>query len=400
VRVVVCTIVHHPQDARILHRQIRALLDAGHEVSYIAPLQAGRVPPMAGLTVAEVPRAVGRRRVGALRAARRELARLGPGADLLLVHDPELLLVLPLAGRRPPTVWDVHEDTAAALSTKAWLPGALRPAVAAAVRAAERIAERRIHLILAEHGYAGRFRRPHPVVPNTTYVPDGLAPPGRGDRVVYIGHLSSDRGTAEMIEVGRLLRPRGIAVELIGPADAQARAELTRAQQAGLVHWHGFMPNDKAVLMSDGALAGLSLLHDEPNFRHSLPTKVAEYMAHGVPVITSPLPVAARLVEQYDCGTVVPFGDARVAADAVLRLAAEPALRAGQGARGHRGAAESLGWPVAARAFVAQLEQWAGQPASSAEAPAVALDLVAPPSTVPPPAPFAEITVPVPGRQP
>ena len=27
-RVVVCTIVHHPADARIYHRQIRALLDA------------------------------------------------------------------------------------------------------------------------------------------------------------------------------------------------------------------------------------------------------------------------------------------------------------------------------------------------------------------------------------
>jgi hypothetical protein len=38
VRVVVCTIVHHPADARIYHRQIRALLDAGHEVRYIAPV--------------------------------------------------------------------------------------------------------------------------------------------------------------------------------------------------------------------------------------------------------------------------------------------------------------------------------------------------------------------------
>ena len=39
-RVVVCTIVHHPADARIYHRQIRALLDAGHEVTYIAPVDS------------------------------------------------------------------------------------------------------------------------------------------------------------------------------------------------------------------------------------------------------------------------------------------------------------------------------------------------------------------------
>ena len=36
-RVVVCTVVHHPADARIYYRQIRALLDAGHQVTYIAP---------------------------------------------------------------------------------------------------------------------------------------------------------------------------------------------------------------------------------------------------------------------------------------------------------------------------------------------------------------------------
>ena len=36
-RVVVCTVVHHPADARIFYRQIQALLDAGHQVTYIAP---------------------------------------------------------------------------------------------------------------------------------------------------------------------------------------------------------------------------------------------------------------------------------------------------------------------------------------------------------------------------
>ena len=33
--VVVCTVVHHPADARIYFRQIRALLDAGHQVTYV-----------------------------------------------------------------------------------------------------------------------------------------------------------------------------------------------------------------------------------------------------------------------------------------------------------------------------------------------------------------------------
>jgi glycosyltransferase involved in cell wall biosynthesis len=372
VRVVVCTIVHHPADARIYHRQIRALLEAGHQVIYIAPAEAGylessflnssaeRTGPQ--LQIIAVPRAVGRRRLAALRAARRELARHTVGADLLLVHDPELLLALPPRRNRPPTIWDVHEDTAAALSTKAWLPRPLRPPAAAAVHAAERLAERRLHLILAEQGYVERFSRPHPVVPNTTYVPETAPPPdppGAAQRVIYVGWLSPDRGVAEMIELGALLRPHGITVELIGQADARARALIEPAQAQGLLEWPGFVPNDQAMRKVDGALAGLSLLQDEPNFRHSMPTKVVEYMARGVPVVTTPLPAAADLVTRYECGFVVPFGDPRAAADQVLTLAADASLRVKMGSRGHEAALTGMGWPADARAFVAQLERWA-----------------------------------------
>lgn len=357
-RVVVCTIVHHPQDARIYHRQIRALLDAGHEVMYLAPeFSAERPSPLLHLT--PLPRAAGRHRLGALIAARKQLSRHAADADLLLLHDPELLLALPFLMparlKRPATVWDVHEDTAAALRTKPWLPRPLRPPVALATRAAERIAERRLHLILAEKGYVTRFRKPHPVVPNTTYVPAEPDPYDGLRRVVYVGHLSPDRGAAEMAELARLLRDHGITVELIGPADARARALI----EASPIRWRGFVPNDEAMRLTGGALAGLSLLQDEPNFRHSLPTKVVEYMAHGVPVVTTPLPAAADLAERHHCGFVVPFRDPRAAADVILKLDADPALRAELGRRGHAAARESLGWPADAKAFVAQLEEWA-----------------------------------------
>ncbi|MCW2935787.1 MAG: glycosyl transferase [Actinomycetia bacterium] len=361
-RVLVCTVVHHPADARIYFRQVRALLEAGHEVTYIAPMGERGAPASLGpgLTAVTIPRAVGKRRLGALRAARAALREQAPTADLLLVHDPELLLVLPPRSRRPPTVWDVHEDTAAALTTKAWLPKFLRPVAAGGVIAAERLAERRLHLILAETGYNARFTGTHPVVPNTTYVPETAAPPGGPRRVIYVGHISPDRGSAEMTELGRLLAPHGISVEIIGQADAAAQEHIRAA--GDVVHWHGFVPNEQALALADGALSGLSLLQDEANFRHSMPTKVIEYMARGLPVITTPLPLAVDLVQSADCGFVVPFNDPQAAADAILKLDADPDLRMAMGTRGHEYAKRDLGWPKAAREFVAQLEQWARQP--------------------------------------
>jgi glycosyltransferase involved in cell wall biosynthesis len=366
--VVVCTVVHHPADARIFYREIQALLDAGHDVTYIAPHDEQRpererastdpaVRARGTLRTVTIPRAVGRRRLGALRAARRAMTEQAATADLLLVHDPELLLVLPPKRKRPPTVWDVHEDTAAALTTKAWLPAWLRPAAAGGVVSAERLAERRLHLILAEHGYNDRFAGTHPVVPNTTYVPETPAPPSGPRRVVYVGWLSPDRGSAEMTELGRLLAPHGIAVELIGQADAAARAHIEAAGDA--VHYHGFVPNAEALRLVEGSIAGLSLLQDEENFRHSMPTKVAEYMARAVPVVTTPLPLAVGLVEAADAGFVVPFNDPQAARDAILKLDADPDLRVKMGLRGHEYALENLAWAPHAAAFVGQLEAWA-----------------------------------------
>lgn len=368
-RICVCTIVHNPQDARILHRQIRAIVEAGHEVTYIAPFRACNVAPWPEITPIDVPRATGRRRLGAIRAARKALRRRSGDPDLVLLHDPELLLAVPRR-LRSRTVWDVHEDTAAALGAKGWLPAPLRLPLSWAVRRMERRAEKRLRLILAEDAYQERFREPHPVVPNTTYVPDTLPAPPGADRVIYVGQLSLKRGAADLIELAGLLRAEGVMLDLIGAADADVRPLLRDAQREGLLHWYGFVPNDSALRIAEGALAGLSLLHDAPNYRHSMPTKVIEYMAHGVPVISTPNPIAARIVRAAECGLIVPFQDPAATAAAVRRLRDDPPLRHAMGVRGHAAARTGYHWPDQAKPFLDHLTSWANVTAEPADVPA------------------------------
>jgi glycosyltransferase involved in cell wall biosynthesis len=82
-------------------------------------------------------------------------------------------------------------------------------------------------------------------------------------------------------------------------------------------------------------------------------------MARGVPVVTTPLPLAVELVDAGECGFTVPFNDPAAAAEAVLKLDADPDLRAKMGLRAHDYALGNLAWPPHAAAFVAQLETWA-----------------------------------------
>jgi glycosyltransferase involved in cell wall biosynthesis len=358
-RVLIVTVVHVPTDARIYHRQIGALLSAGSRVTYAAPWSDYGIQPPGTVDAVDVPRAAGRRRLRALWAARDVIRRRGADADLLLVHDPELLLAVAGLPGRPPAVWDVHEDVAASLGDRPWVPAGVRPAAARLARVAERLAERHLHLVLAEQGYRDRFARAHPVVPNVPVVPDRVTAEV-DDRVVYLGRISRGRGAEELVEVGRRLAPEGTPVELLGWSEPDVRPLLEHAERDGSLRWvgRGFVPNDRALGRVEGALAGLCLLRDEPNYRGSLPTKVVEYLSRGVPVVTTPLPAARQVVERHGCGIVVPFDDPGAAAGAVRQLRHDPGWRAELGRQAHRAALEHYDWRAHAPRFVQLLEGW------------------------------------------
>jgi glycosyltransferase involved in cell wall biosynthesis len=260
-----------------------------------------------------------------------------------------------------------------------------RPA-AAAVRLAERLAERRHALLLAEPGYSDRFVAPHPVVPNTTNVPESAARPGH-DRVVYLGSVTVARGAKVIAEAARLVHDRtdgAVTLEVIGPPrDDETRRILDRAQAAGHLRCHGFVANEVALEMVSGALAGLSLLQDVPNYRHSTPTKLYEYMAHGVPVVTTPLPLARELVEASGAGIVVPFDDAAATADAVMELWRDPERAARMGAAGHDYARTHHDWRAMRGQFVEAVRSVMSGGASPPPAPGQALPPVGRPNDPP-----------------
>ena len=352
-RVLVCTTVHHPSDARILHRQIAAMLRAGWSVTYVAPWAGGEEVP-AGVTGVPVPRATGRNRLSAARRARRVLRDLRADQDLFLLHDLDLLPVAFSLRNKPPVVWDVHEDTAAALSDRRWVAPFLRPLLRAVVHLMERLAERRWTLLLAEESYQQRFRRRHPVVPNLPWARPERSPRRDPPFVVYVGRISESRGLDAMLETGQLLQGE-VEVRLVGPADRDVEARLRAAAADGVVEWLGRLPNDRALGEVAGAVCGLSLLRDEPNFRGSMPTKLVEYAAMGVPAISTPLPEAVTLIERHRFGLVVPFDDAAAVAARIRELARDENRWERLSTAGFEAVQDEMSWDRRSEDFLTEL---------------------------------------------
>ena len=360
-RILVVTIAHPPEDARIRHRQIPALLDFGHEVTYAAPFRAFGASPPPAMPWRDLPRSTGgvARRLPAMVAAARMMLKERRSQDLVLVHDPELLPVLALMRllpHRPVLVWDVHEDVPAQVAMLR-LPPRLGTVVARALALVERGAERMFLLLLAETAYRTRFRRPHPVVPNSVRVPPGGPWPAEDrPRIVYLGALTRARGSDELIALAERLPE--VEVEVLGNAKPDVEEELQdAAARLPNLSYRGFVPNTEALRRLPGALAGLSLLHDEPNYAHSEPTKVMEYMAHGIPTVTTPNAASRELVEASGAGTVVGFGDVHAVVDTIRGWAADPSARDAVAAQAYAAAA-GRDWAVDGARFARLLQEW------------------------------------------
>jgi glycosyltransferase involved in cell wall biosynthesis len=270
--------------------------------------------------------------------------------DLVAIHDPELLPAGILRSLlRRATLFDLHEDLPAQIKHKEWLPAWLRAPAAWLAAKLLRLAERCMAITLAEPGYLRLFARPHPVLENYLSSPD-LPPPVPASPqpfLAYVGDITRQRGAYLAIEAAAGASCPLLMIGRMAPAELHPQL-VARAATAGVdLTLTGPLPHPEAMARVGPALAGLSPLLDVPNYHDSLPTKVLEYLALGLPVLASDLP-GTRAVAAGMTGMVfVAPGDTGAWRRAGKRLVDDGELRAR--ARADAGEVrERFAWPAEA----------------------------------------------------
>lgn len=336
VDVSVLTSAHDVADAR-LHREVAALLRAGLTVEVLGLGDPAGGPP--GATVRTW------RRAGlARRAVRAMVLPWRARGSVLLTLDPDVAATTAVRrrlSRRVRHVADVHEDYGSLLRDRGWARGVVAVAAGWLVRVAERASAGADLLVVAdEHLMGGGARLVVRNLPDATVLPDPGAPDAE-PRALYVGDIRRSRGLYTMLEVMR--RAPGWTLDLVGPVSPRDRDDLDRVLEdepelAARVRLHGRMPPRRSWELARGAWVGLLLLEDTPAFREAMPSKLYEYLACGLPVLTTPLPRPAALVEETGAGAVI---DGPVGAAAKLRAWSEDrpslqAVRDAAGAAAHR----------------------------------------------------------------
>jgi len=81
------------------------------------------------------------------------------------------------------------------------------------------------------------------------------------------------------------------------------------------------MPWEEMIRYTKSADAGLSLEKDTNlNYRFSLPNKLFDYFSAGIPVIAGDLPEIKKIIEDNDCGIIIPSITPQAIRNAIIRL--------------------------------------------------------------------------------
>jgi glycosyltransferase involved in cell wall biosynthesis len=167
--------------------------------------------------------------------------------------------------------------------------------------------------------------------------------------IAYLGLLEVARGIGELIDAIGLLREQhgGAFRAIVIGGGRDADLFIARARSAGLldssITFLGLLPHADALNAITAADIGVIPHHATELWNSTIPNKLFDYMAAGLPVISSDTRPCARIIEETKCGAIFHSGDARSMADAIARASA-PSELARMSAAGRRAVIERYNW--------------------------------------------------------
>ncbi|MDR6225551.1 glycosyltransferase family 4 protein [Desmospora profundinema] len=349
-KAVILSSVHRWNDSRIFHKQAVSLARAGWSVELHALADfEERMEQGVHIIGLSFPKNKWVRLKSGRELFRRALAS---GGDLFHIHDPELLPWAVGIRRRTgkPVIYDAHEDLPQQITTKLWIPPWVRPWLSRVADRVEKGMARRLSAVVTvTEPIAKKFSRVDRVSVIKNYplpIRTGEREQGGPLRILYVGGISYLRGYREMIVMmDHLPKELGAELHLIGPLQhirPEDRDEAALKEKK--VFLHGRIPfGDVQSWLLSGSV-GLVCLHPVENYRESLPIKLFEYMAAGLPVVATDFPLWRGILEDSGAGVTVDPLDPVAMARQVAALLQDPDRRRYMGEQGRKAFSDVYNW--------------------------------------------------------
>jgi glycosyltransferase involved in cell wall biosynthesis len=187
---------------------------------------------------------------------------------------------------------------------------------------------------------ADRVQTTYVGIPTELFHPAPPPAPAAPLRLLAVARLCEKKGLDTLVDACALLHERGVPIVLDvygdGPLRTSLEAQVAARDVAASVCFRGSVPQEEIARQLRACHAFvLPCRRDRDGDMDGIPTVFMEAMATGRPVVSTAVSGIPELVRDGVTGLVVSPDDARALADAIGRLAADPALRArlGEAAR-------------------------------------------------------------------
>ena len=282
-------------------------------------------------------------------------------AELYHLHDPELMpIALKLKKLGKKVIFDAHEDLPLQVLSKPYLNRYVAKLISKMVGIYESYVCKRLDAVVTATPYIrNKFLKDNdnsidinnfPLL-NELSTLDTSNFSGR-ERCCYVGAITKVRGINEIISSLQLVDPK-FKLDL-GGRFSEPSLELLVKQQPGWnqVVDHGWQ--DRAGIQSilQKSFAGLVTLHPIINYLDALPVKMFEYMAAGIPVIASDIPLWREIIEESDCGVCVDPYSPKDIANAIEYLGNNLEVAKTMGENGRVAVLKKYNWSIEERKLV------------------------------------------------
>ncbi|GGN14347.1 glycosyl transferase [Dyadobacter beijingensis] len=351
-RVLLLSTVHPPTDSRIMYKIAPSLARHYHVSCALPGLNASDWPAFQAIQLPKFERLVSRL-LFAHPVVLFKCLRLRP--DIVHIFVPELLpvaFIFQWLGTR--VIYEVQENLFKKFEIKKYNNHLIFRKLFIFF---DKLARRRFHCIFTDDAYLAEYKalaKPFSVIHNYVSLPviDALAHTREHARVpefFYLGVVSPERCLDTMIAAMALLKTRLSAfhLHLFGPVRISTEdLEQIEGYAAVKDHltFHGYTDLKTALRRAGRAVAGIALLKPVADYPESFPTKLFEYMALKLPVITSDFPLYRPVVDNAACGFCISPDDPSALCEKLEQLINNPQLRNRMGGNGRNAAEMTYNW--------------------------------------------------------
>jgi len=352
------TSVHPRYDVRIFLKECVSLSDSGYDVSLLCA-DNNAFEEKNGVKIISVYFKQGSR-ISRIFNVRRIMLKkaLELDADIYHFHDPELLPVgykLKKCGKK--VIYDAHEDVPRQIYNKPWIPKYLRMIISWSFERYENYIVRRLdHVVTATPHIAERFQKIFKKVtaisnyPTLAEFDQRISWSKKDNECCYIGGLTRNRGIIQIVEAAGLAKVR---LNLCGKYESENFEEEIRALPGyKYVKYYGLSDRNTVKEVLSKCKAGLVTLLPAVNYTVSMPVKMFEYMAAGIPVISSDFPLWKRIIEDNNCGICVNPYDVNAIYNAIQYFVFNEKDAKITGKNGRRLVENEMNWEGQAKKFV------------------------------------------------